>query len=169
MTRRSAAALLALATAGCVLAPLRAGAHGIETSLERFGRLRGSMDLSSAGGGLKLQTHFSNGEPVSDAVVRLVPPDGGTPLEVGRTDDAGRLSFSLPATARADWEVQIDAGSGHRDYLELREAGAAPGARQAHGLPLHPAALAAAWAPLAGLSLLGCWNAGQRWRRRRPF
>jgi len=49
----------------------------------------------------------------------VVPPNGGEPIEVGRTDANGQISFTLPEQAGADWEIQVDAGPGHRDYLEL--------------------------------------------------
>jgi nickel transport protein len=51
--------------------------------------------------------------------VRLVPPDGAQAVEVGRTDASGRLSFALPKGSNGTWEVQVDGGPGHRDYLEL--------------------------------------------------
>lgn len=66
-----------------------AQAHGLETSLSP---LRGLNDQ------LLLQSQFSNGEPARDAVVRLVPPNG-RPLELGRTDGQGQLSFALPKGA----------------------------------------------------------------------
>lgn len=49
----------------------------------------------------------------------MVSPDGTASVDLGETDADGRLRFALPARARADWEVQVDAGPGHRDYLEL--------------------------------------------------
>jgi nickel transport protein len=51
-------------------------------------------------------------------VVRLVPPNG-EPIEVGRTDASGQLRFQLPRNATSAWELQVDRGPGHRDYLEL--------------------------------------------------
>lgn len=87
-----------------------ARAHAIESSLER---------LQSVRDGLTLQSHFSSGEPTANALVRLVPPDGAQAVEVGRTDASGRLSFALPKGSNGTWEVQVDGGPGHRDYLEL--------------------------------------------------
>jgi nickel transport protein len=84
-------------------------AHGIES---RLSPLRGLSDA------LLLQSQFSNGEPTRDAVVRLVPPHG-EPLELGRTDQHGQLSFALPKGAHGSWELQVDGGPGHRDYLEM--------------------------------------------------
>ena len=65
-----------------------------------------------------LESRFGNGQPAADAVVRLIPP-GGQPIELGRTDALGQLRFQVPQDATAHWEVQVDQGPGHRDYLEL--------------------------------------------------
>jgi len=92
-----------------LLSPAAAQAHGIESSLTR---------LQSLNDSLMLQSHFSNGEPTSDAVVRLVAPDGQA-VELGRTNTEGQLSFALPKQANGDWELQVDGGPGHRDYLEM--------------------------------------------------
>lgn len=100
---------LALFAAALALAPSGARAHGIETSLSR---------LPSLSEGLLLQSQFSSGEPTRDAVVRLVPPSGA-PIELGRTDAQGQLSFALPKGASGDWELQVDGGPGHRDFLEM--------------------------------------------------
>jgi nickel transport protein len=106
MTRQLSAPLLGL----CVLLlPATARAHGIESSLTR---------LQALSAELMLQSQFSSGEPTRDAVVRLVPP-GGQPIEVGRTNAQGQLSFALPKGASGAWEVQVDGGPGHRDYLEM--------------------------------------------------
>ena len=108
MNLRVIPALLLLASA----AP--AHSHAIESSLER---------LSSLTDQLVLDSRFGNGEPADDAVVRLVPPNG-EPIELGRTDARGQLRFQLPSNATSAWELQVDRGPGHRDYLEL--PGAAP-------------------------------------------
>ena len=108
MNLRVIPALLLLASA----AP--AHSHAIESSLER---------LSSLSDQLVLDSRFGNGEPADDAVVRLVPPNG-EPIEVGRTNASGQLRFQLPSNATSAWELQVDRGPGHRDYLEL--PGAAP-------------------------------------------
>jgi len=92
-----------------VLSPAAAQAHGIESSLTR---------LQSLSDSLMLESRFSNGEPTSDAIVRLVAPDGQA-VELGRTDAEGQLSFALPKQANGDWELQVDGGPGHRDYLEM--------------------------------------------------
>lgn len=92
-----------------VLSPGLARAHAIESSLTR---------LQSLNDQLLLQSQFSTGQPTADAVVRLVPP-GGQPVELGRTDSRGQLSFNLPSNANGDWELQVDGGPGHRDYLEM--------------------------------------------------
>lgn len=99
------------AAAVLLLAPGGARAHGIQSSLERFGGLSAQLESS-----------FSSGDPARDAEVRLVPPGGGAPIALGHTDSQGRLSFRLPAQASPDWEIQVDAGPGHRDYLEVPPA-----------------------------------------------
>ncbi|WP_255144296.1 hypothetical protein [Synechococcus sp. EJ6-Ellesmere] len=104
-------ALPALGTlVGLMAAPGRVEAHAIESSLDRLESLRE---------GLMLESHFSNGEPVKGAMVRLVPPNGGQPVEVGQMNAQGRLSFNMPHGADGDWELQVDAGPGHRDFLEV--------------------------------------------------
>jgi hypothetical protein len=50
--------------------------------------------------------------------VRLVAPDGES-RELGRTNEKGQLSFALPKQANGEWELQVDGGPGHRDYLEM--------------------------------------------------
>ena len=97
-----------LALAPLLLVPA-ARAHGIESQLS---------PLHGLGDQLLLHSQFSNGEPTRDAVVRLVPPQG-QPLELGRTDQHGQLSFALPKGATGSWELQVDGGPGHRDYLEM--------------------------------------------------
>ena len=108
MTQPVSTALRALALA-LLLSPAAAQAHGIESSLTRLESLTNSLVLES---------RFSNGEPTSDAVVRLVAPDGES-LELGRTNAEGQLSFALPKQANGEWELQVDGGPGHRDYLEM--------------------------------------------------
>jgi len=102
----AAAALSLLATA---LGPHSAVAHGIESSLER---------VADLGGGLVLQSHFSTGEPAAGAAVTLVAP-GGQTVALGQTDAQGQLRFRLPVSVDAAWELRVDQGPGHRDYLEL--------------------------------------------------
>jgi nickel transport protein len=129
------------------------------------------MDLqgdvgAEAGADLRLQSRFSNGEPTRDATVRLLPPDGGEPLEVGRTDASGSLSFSLPSDLDGSWEIQVDGGPGHRDYLEMPVEGRQP---QLDRLVEKPATLrlphlAGGGAVLALVGLLG----GGLVRLRRP-
>lgn len=126
-----------------------ARSHAIESSLER---------LSALNDQLLLETRFGNGEPAGDAVVRLVPP-GGEPVEVGRTDGQGRLSFQLPSQAGSDWEVQVDGGPGHRDYLELpTSAGSSAQAERQPRLPM--ARAIASPSPLLAVGLLGLSGLG---------
>ena len=110
---RAASATLGLSApalaAALLLSPGAANAHAIESSLTR---------VQSLSAQLLLHSQFSSGQPTTDAVVRLVPP-GGTPVELGRTDSQGQLSFALPKGANGDWELQVDGGPGHRDYLEM--------------------------------------------------
>jgi len=101
-------AVRALALA-LLLSPAAASAHGIESSITRLESLTNSLVLES---------RFSNGEPTSDAVVRLVAPDGES-REIGRTNAQGQLSFALPKQANGEWELQVDGGPGHSDYLEM--------------------------------------------------
>ena len=68
----------------------------------------------------QLESCFSTGEPAQSATVRLVSPDGEA-IVLGQTNAEGQLQFQVPQQARSDWEVQVDAGPGHRDYLELNE------------------------------------------------
>ena len=108
MTQPVTTAGRALALA-LLLSPAAAQAHGIESSLTRLEALSDSLVLES---------RFSNGEPTSDALVRLVAPDGES-LELGRTNAKGQLSFALPKQTNGAWELQVDGGPGHRDYLEM--------------------------------------------------
>ena len=136
--------------AGLLNTPLPAAAHAIESSLER---------VTSLNNQLLLQSFFSNGEPVQAAVVRLIPPIGSA-IEVGRTDTTGQLRFKLPLQAGADWEVQVDRGAGHRDYLELPTAANGPQARRG-ATPLSAwlqptsAGISLTLLGLCGLGLLG--------------
>ena len=142
-------ALLVLAAAGA------AHSHAIESSLERLSGLTDQLVLDS---------RFGSGEPAGDAVVRLVPP-GGAAIEVGRTDASGQLRFRLPPNATAAWEVQVDRGPGHRDYLELPGAPTSP---SRGGTPA--AATPPTWSPtgLAGLVVgLSAMGGSLAWRHRR--
>lgn len=142
-----------------LLQPPPVRAHGIETTLQRLGSLSAS-----------LESRFSSGLPAADAAVRLVPPDGGRPIEIGRTDAQGRLAFRLPGGVKPDWELQVDSGPGHRDYLDLGEA-RSPGATAApqplRSIRHELGEQAQAWAlPLSGLALIGGATAGLIRRRR---
>jgi hypothetical protein len=145
----AATALIAIGMAGPLASPHAARAHAIESSLVRLQALHDT---------LQLDIHFSSGMPVDGAVVRLVSPDGKQSLDLGLTDHRGALRFQLPSTARSNWEVQVDGGGGHRDYLELPVAATrAPQARSAErGVELP-------W----GLMVLGMVSGGWVWIRRR--
>ena len=147
MNLRVIPALLLLASA----AP--AHSHAIESSLER---------LSSLTDQLVLDSRFGNGEPADDAVVRLVPPNG-EPIELGRTDPSGQLRFQLPSNATSAWELQVDRGPGHRDYLEL--PGAAP-ARSTRFNSARPGQGTRTGLALLGLSAAaGALGGALSWRR----
>jgi nickel transport protein len=105
--------VLALGTLGAAAAR----AHGIQSNLEKVSPLSEQVRRE-----FLLQSEFSTGEPAGDAAVRLWRADGET-IEMGRTDAEGKLRFELPRGLSEEWEVQVDAGPGHRDYLELAEAG----------------------------------------------
>ncbi|MEY4352985.1 MAG: hypothetical protein RLZZ609_1226 [Cyanobacteriota bacterium] len=139
---------LPLLAGGCALVLLwvpAVRAHGIESSLERLGTL---TNLSP----YQLESRFSSGVPAKDAAVRMVSPDGTAAVELGHTNAEGQLTFQLPAQARADWEVQVDAGPGHRDYIELP----AMSATSLHSQALHPLQpLGRTLHPLGAVALLG--------------
>ena len=94
--------------AAVISAASSAQAHAIQTNLEAF---RNNHVLL-------LESTFGNGQPAQAALVSLVPP-GGQPIPVGRTNSKGQLSFALPSDAHGEWDVQVDGGPGHRDYLSL--------------------------------------------------
>jgi nickel transport protein len=157
MPLRFAATLMAAGLplgAALLSGPPPASAHAIESSLERVAELNDQ---------LLLESRFGTGEPADAAVVRLIPP-GGEPIEIGQTDAEGRLRFSLPSQATSDWEVQVDRGAGHRDYLELPAVAA-----EGHARPLNPPARP--WSsPLSGglgLALIGLCSLGVILQRRR--
>ena len=121
----------------------RVEAHAIESSITR---------LASLNDGLQVHSQFASGQPTVAAKVRLIAP-GGEAIELGRTDAQGQLSFALPKGASGDWEVQVDGGPGHRDYLTMPvQAGQAqldrlserelPGLGDSLATLLHPGVLA---------------------------
>lgn len=134
-----------------------AWSHAIESSLEHVAELNDSFRQE-----LDLQSRFSTGEPAGAAAVRLLPPDGGTPVELGRTDRDGRLRFTLPDGATADWDVMVDAGPGHRDYLGLAEATGSPAlaTRPSSPSPAGPRSPLANWGRTAPGRLLAQRPAG---------
>ncbi|QNI71295.1 putative conserved membrane protein [Cyanobium sp. NS01] len=153
---------LATATAlvlGAASSAPPARAHAIESSLDRVQALNNDFLLES---------RFGTGEPADDAIVRLMPP-GGEPIEVGRTDGEGRLRFSLPSQASPDWEVQVDRGPGHRDYLELPGSQTPPPGLEpsAPSRPIRPLALRPSTGWLLGMSAIGGGAAAMLALRRR--
>ena len=168
---RGAPVLLASAALLACAHPQAASAHAIQSTLETLGSLSRAYTGSSTGAGtdaagtgaagpsFALASSFSTGAPVADATVKLVPP-GGTPIALGRTDARGQLNFQLPAGAGTDWEIQVDGGPGHRDYLELPKGAVRPAATtfkvQPQDSPNPPNRLLP---PLLGLvgALAGLW------------
>jgi len=162
--RGGAAVLAALVGSAALLgtAP-RAEAHAIESSITR---------VASLNNGLMVHSQFSSGLPTVDAKVSLIAP-GGQAIELGRTNGAGQLSFALPKGASGDWELQVDGGPGHRDYLTMPvQAGKAqlerlserelPGLSGSLASLLHPGVLA-----LGGLCGVAGVLIGMDRRRRR--
>ena len=159
-----AAVLAALVGSAALLgSPSRVEAHAIESSITR---------ATSLSNGLLLSSQFGSGQPTVDAQVSLIGP-GGKAVALGRTDAQGQLSFALPKGASGDWEVQVDGGPGHRDYLTMPvQAGQAQldrlSARELPGLGdslatlLHPGVLA-----LGGLCGVAGVLIGMDRRRRR--
>lgn len=153
-----------LLASGALLAcahPQAASAHAIQTSLETLSSLSraytGSStgpDTAASGPSFALASSFSTGAPVADASVKLVPP-GGTPIALGRTDARGQLNFQLPAGARSDWEIQVDGGPGHRDYLELPNGAVRPAATTYPQPQASPNPPSRRLTPLLGLGLVG--------------
>jgi len=144
-----------LGAATLVLAPGLVRAHAIESDLSVMGAPHSHLQAgpTTPGSKLELASHFSTGMPARDASVRLIPAQGGTPIELGRTNADGRLAFALPAGIGRDAEIQVDAGAGHRDWIELSELG-----RPARQAVLPWGALRGnllTLAPLAALGLLG--------------
>lgn len=160
------------AAALLLLLPLQAWqpaqAHGIQSTLEPLRQAAAAAGPALSSAELQLSSQFSTGVPASDAAVKLVSPDGATSIALGRTDASGRLNINLPSGSHLGWEVVVDAGPGHRDYLELPSADGRSHA-EAKPLPSLWHGLRAA-SPLAGLSLLGLLaisGMGQQLRRRR--
>lgn len=141
-----------------------AHSHAIESTLERLSALNASLSTPDQDK-LLLQSRFGNGEPAAAASVRLVTPTGGA-IEIGRTDSTGQLRFKLPRDARSDWEVQIDAGPGHRDYLELPDSQSV--SQSPSGGPMTLKGLGAATSRWLGLGLGLCAAGMLVWRQRRP-
>ena len=92
-----------------------AEAHQIESALQYLS------------GDLELSTSYSNGEPAAGAVVRLLHSDGSPGQELGRTNDHGQIRLELDGMKDGRYDLQVDGGPGHRDYLEIPvESGKVP-------------------------------------------
>ena len=94
-----------------LLMPSRGLAHAVQT------------DVSSLlpSGAINLRTSFSSGEPLAHAPVRLESHDGSQSIPLGATDGDGHFAATLPELDSQSWDVVIDGGIGHRDYLGLDE------------------------------------------------
>lgn len=160
MVACTASLRLPLLAGGCALALIWAPAvraHGIQSSLERLGSLTTNSSY-------QLESRFSSGLPAQDAAVRMVSPAGDASVNLGHTNAQGQLTFTMPAQARADWEVQVDAGPGHRDYVELPAT--APSSLHSQASP-SSTALARTLRSLGTVALLGAL-AGLLLQRPRP-
>lgn len=158
--------LQALLVWSAILAAPAVKAHGIQSTLDYL-PFSGS---SSEAGTMEVQSSFSTGLPAHDAAVVLLPPDGGKPIKLGHTGPDGRLSFTLPSTAGNGWEIQVDAGPGHRDYLSPTEAGDVPASNGGGGHAAKPIQQRIPQGPLpgplTGLALVGGIGLLARRRRR---
>ncbi|MFZ9271184.1 MAG: hypothetical protein ACO23C_08075 [Prochlorococcaceae cyanobacterium] len=160
LTPRRAALLLAVAsglTAASVLSPAPTLAHALESSLERMAGLNRTLEL---------QSRFSTGMPAAGAQVSLVSPSGAS-LALGSTDAEGQLRFALPDAVDASWEVRVDQGPGHRDYLELPLPAAAAGQLSHRLRSVLPASGLLAASGASALLLLGAVVVGCNRRRGR--
>ena len=91
-----------------------ASAHMVETNyvLEQFAEAESEQVL-------KMQSTFSNGDPLKGAKVNVYSPNNPvTPWAQGITDDEGRFSFSPDQALAGDWEVIIRQ-QGHGDILTV--------------------------------------------------
>ena len=75
--------------------------------------------LTYLNGDLELRSSFSNGQPAEGAVVRLLNPDGSAGDVLGTTDASGQIRLDLSAFRDGRYDLQVDAGPGHRDYLDI--------------------------------------------------
>lgn len=149
--------LLAGACALAILGSAGAHAHGIQSTLER-------LDSLTSKSPYQLESTFSSGLPARDASVRMVSPDGASAVELGHTNAEGQLTFQLPSQAKGDWEVQVDAGPGHRDYVELPSS--APASFQGQAASIS-SPMARTLRSLGAVALLGTMAGLLRQRPRR--
>ena len=75
--------------------------------------------LTYLNGDLELRSNFSNGTPATGAVVRLLNPDGSAGDILGTTDASGQIRLDLSDVEDGRYDLQVDAGPGHRDYLDI--------------------------------------------------
>lgn len=92
----------------------KASAHMVETNyvLDRFSDAQSEQVL-------KMQSTFSNGDPLKGAKVNVYSPNNPvTPWAQGVTDSEGRFSFAPDQALTGDWEVVIRQ-QGHGDILTV--------------------------------------------------
>ncbi len=138
-----------LTAAAVLILPLPAHSHAVET------RYSGLI----SGGLLELNSNFSSGEPLVEAEVRLESHDGSQSIPLGATNAEGHFSVTLPELDSQAWDVVIDGGIGHRDYLGLDEE-----------MEISSRGLQQVWLAISGmlgatLALTGSISHGQRQRR----
>jgi len=86
------------------LLPGRAGAHAL------------GAECKLVGARVELEAYYDDDTPARQARIRVIGA-GGTIVAEGKTDAAGNWSFARPAAGK--YEVQIDAGAGHRKVVAL--------------------------------------------------
>lgn len=85
-----------------------------------------------------LTLRYADGQPFAYEAYELYRPDGGVPLQVGRTDAQGRVVFV--ADGRPVWRLKAYSADGHGVDREIRVdaaalAAPAPGNAVAAGVP----------------------------------
>lgn len=83
------------------------------------------------GGTLHVEAYFQRSSPARNSRVEVRDADSGMVYLRGRTDDAGRFSFPVPAQAgtdRANLEILVNAGEGHQNRWTVKAAEYLPAA-----------------------------------------
>jgi nickel transport protein len=77
------------------------------------------------GGTVHVEAYFQRSAPARNSAVAVGNASTGTVYLRGRTDDAGRFAFPVPAqarTERADLEILVEAGEGHQNRWTVKAA-----------------------------------------------